>query len=331
MIVRLISFTDKGEALARKLADLLPGVADRCNAPEPLAPWTARWFAGADALVFVGAAGIAVRAIAPHVSSKATDPAVVVVDEGGRFAVPILSGHLGGANDLARRIGGLLGAEPVVTTATDLRGLFPVDQWARVQHCAIPDPERIKGVSARLLAGETVALRSDWPISGPPPEGVRVVREGRWDVALTLTRPEEEGLCLVPRIATLGVGCRRGTERAALEGALQTLLDRSRVFPQAICKVCTIDIKQGEPGLAEFCRARGLPLETFSAGALAGAEGEFSASPFVERTVGVDNVCERAAVLGSGGALVWKKTAGNGVTMALALAPFAPDWRWKDE
>ena len=135
----------------------------------------------------------------------------------------------------------------------------------------------------------------------------------------------------MPRIATLGVGCRRGTERAALEGALQTLLDRSRVFPQAICKVCTIDIKQEEPGLAEFCRARGLPLETFSAGALAGAEGEFSASLFVERTVGVDNVCERAAVLGSGGALVWKKTAGNGVTMALALAPFAPDWRWKDE
>ena len=186
MIVRLISFTDKGEALARKLADLLPGVADRCNTPEPLAPWTARWFAGADALVFVGAAGIAVRAIAPHVSSKATDPAVVVVDEGGRFAVPILSGHLGGANDLARRIGALLGAEPVVTTATDLRGLFPVDQWARVQHCAIPEPERIKGVSARLLAGETVALRSDWPISGPPPEAAgyshAILKQGKCQV-----------------------------------------------------------------------------------------------------------------------------------------------------
>lgn len=85
--------------------------------------------------------------------SKARDPAVVVVDELGRFAVPILSGHLGGANDLAREIAGLLGGQAVLTTATDARGIFAFDQWARRLGCAIPDPEKIRPVASRMLAG----------------------------------------------------------------------------------------------------------------------------------------------------------------------------------
>ena len=103
----------------------------------------ARQFAGSDALVFVGAVGIAVRAIAPHCQSKAQDPAVVVLDECGRFAVPILSGHLGGANDLARALAAVCGAVPVITTATDANGLFAVDEWAKAQGCAALEPERI--------------------------------------------------------------------------------------------------------------------------------------------------------------------------------------------
>ena len=110
----------------------LPGSVSRCGlGGVTLAGWTAQQFAAADALVFVGAAGIAVRAIAPHCQSKATDPAVVVLDECGRFAVPLLSGHLGGANDLACRLGAACGAVPVITTATDANGLFAVDEWAK--------------------------------------------------------------------------------------------------------------------------------------------------------------------------------------------------------
>ena len=111
MSVWLLSFTEEGFALARRLAEGLRGKAARCGAPLGLAEWTDRAWEESEALVFVGAAGIAVRAIAPHVRSKAADPAVVVVDEGGRFAVPILSGHLGGANDMARKIAALCGAE----------------------------------------------------------------------------------------------------------------------------------------------------------------------------------------------------------------------------
>lgn len=328
MKTALIAFTDTGEALARRLADMLGGSAARCGKPESLSAWTNRCFSEAQALVFVGAAGIAVRAVAPCLRGKAVDPAVVVVDEHGQFAVPLLSGHLGGANDLARHIAALTGAVPVLTTATDINGVFAVDLWAKRQNCAVANPENIKNVSAKLLAGGTAVLRSPWPVAGCPPEGVICTAKGPCDFALTATRTEPGILQLVPRIAVLGVGCRQNISAEAVETAYRAYLTENGIWEQAVYKVCSIDRKAEEPGLLAFCAAHGLPFEIFSAAQLQSVPGSFSASAFVEQTVGVDNVCERAAVLGSGGTLYRKKAAGNGVTMALALSPFTPDWRW---
>ena len=141
MTCAYLAFTSKGLALARKLAAAQPGAVARCGENGvTLANWTAAQFAQSDAIVFVGAVGIAVRAIAPHCRSKATDPAVVVLDECGRFAIPLLSGHLGGANDLARRLAKACGAVPVITTATDANGVFAVDEWAKHQHCLVAEP-----------------------------------------------------------------------------------------------------------------------------------------------------------------------------------------------
>lgn len=330
MSVRLLAFTDTGFALAEKLAKALEGQAERCGRPMNLDEWTKRAFSQAQALVFVGAVGIAVRAIAPYVKSKASDPAVVAVDELGRFAVPILSGHLGGANALARRIAGLCGAVPVITTATDLHGLFAVDEWAVRQKCAVLNPEKIKAVSSKILAGGTVRIYSDWPVGGEAPEGV-VLSDTDFDARLTIRRDDTNALVLVPRIAVLGVGCKKGTDACSIEAAFQTLLERSGLYPEAFCGVCSIDLKQNEAGLLDFCRRHGLELDTFSSGELANVQGDFSSSEFVKDITGVDNVCERAAVLGSGGELFVRKQAGNGVTMAVALKPFAPDWRWRDE
>ena len=152
------------------------------------------------------------------------------------------------------------------------------------------------------------------------------------DVREVLSQPRRlEALGLrVPRIAALGVGCRRGTPQAALEAAFSALLARGDLRPQAVRKACSLDRKQDEPGLLAFCRAHGFPLETFGAPALRAVPGDFAASPFVERVTGVDNVCERAALLDAE-KLIVQKTARDGVTVALALAPYSPDWRWKDE
>ena len=143
MKIRIISFTDRGERLAGQLAKKLPGDAMRCARPLSLDEWTRQGFSEADALIFIGAVGIAVRAVAPFLRNKAADPAVVVMDEAAGHVISLLSGHLGGANDLTRRIASICGADPVITTATDVEGVFAVDAWARTQGCVIPDTRNI--------------------------------------------------------------------------------------------------------------------------------------------------------------------------------------------
>ena len=326
-----LAFTEKGLALANRLAEQLPGSVTRCGkGGASLADWTAQQFAVSDALVFVGAVGIAVRAIAPHCRSKATDPAVVVLDECGHFAIPLLSGHLGGANDLARALAACCGAVPVITTATDANGIFAVDEWAKHQNCRVLEPQRIKRVSGKLLAGETATYWSEFRIVGSTPAGVTVAQtQEAADFALTLS-PAGNALHLIPPIGVLGIGCRRGTTAEQLEAAFTAFCTQHSLAPQCIVSAASIDLKQNETGLLQFCAQHGWKPTFFSAAQLKTAPGTFTPSPFVKSVTGVDNVCERAAVLTSGGSLHIPKQAGGGVTFALALRPFTPDWRWQN-
>ena len=240
--------------------------------------------------------------------------------------VPLLSGHLGGANALARALAKACGAVPVITTATDVNGLFAVDLWAKAQNCAVLEPERIKRVSGALLAGQTVRYWSPWPVAGEPPAGVKKANAPEAaDFALTLT-PQGEALHLVPRIGVLGVGCRCGTTAQQLEEAFAAFCAASGLSPAAVCAAASIDLKKDEPGLAAFCKAHGWPITFYPADELRAVPGQFTPSAFVASVTGVDNVCERSAVKASGGTLLLPKTAG-GVTLALAVRPFAPNWR----
>ena len=329
MRVELIAFTARGNALAERLAAELTGAGCPAACTREglrVEEWAARAFGRSEALVFVGAAGIAVRAIAPCLRHKSTDPAVVVVDEAGRYAVPILSGHLGGANDLARRIAGLTGAEAVLTTATDVNGVFAADQWARRQGLLVPWPERILGVSSRLLAGETVPFWSRCPVSGPCPAGLIWGERDRADIVVDWTPPRPEALWLCPRTLRVGVGCRRGTSEEAIRALFDRTLDGLGLPARAVGAVCSIDLKAEEPGLLAFAGALGMPLTVYSAGRLARVEGSVSPSSFVAQVTGVDNVCERAA-LAEGGVLLKSKTALDGVTLALAGTEPNLDWR----
>lgn len=328
--IEILAFTEKGFTLAEGLARSLDGRAARCGQPLSLKEWTGRYFSDSAALVFVGAVGIAVRAIAPHLQSKATDPAVVAVDERGQFAVSLLSGHLGGANDLARRIAGLCGGTAVITTATDVNDVFAVDEWARRQHCALLHTGKIKEISSTLLAGGSIAVKSDFDIQGEPPRGIRLTG-GDCRLQVSLRPDSEEALWAIPRIVVLGVGCRKGTSHQTLETFFQESMRAFGLAPESVCAVATIDLKKEEPGLVEFCARRQLPLVTYPAQALAQLTGVFSASDFVKKATGVDNVCERASALAAGGPVYRKKRAGSGVTMAVALRPYKPTWRWKDE
>lgn len=326
--ISILAFTARGAALADRLGAALDAEVFRAGAGGvSLSAWTRDNFPVRRALVFVGAAGIAVRAVAPHLKSKTTDPAVVVVDELGRFAIPLVSGHLGGANELALRIADVLGATPVITTATDANGVFAVDLWAKEQNLTVLQPEKIKRVSARLLSGAPIAVRCPWDIAGTPPENVSPGQPA--DVVVDVRADTGDALQLVPRVLTLGVGCRRGISAAQLEAAFQTFCVERGVLPEAVCAAASIDVKQNEPGLLAFCAGHGWETSFFPAGTLAAAQGDFSASDFVRRTVGVDNVCERSACVCSGGRLFEKKFAAGGVTFALAITPPQLDWRWQ--
>ena len=330
-MIEYIAFTQNGENLALKLQEKLGGNVSRSGRPESLRTWISRRFGEAEALVIVGAAGIAVRGIAPYVESKAKDPAVIVIDEKGRFVIPLLSGHLGGANNLARKMAEVTGGEAVVTTATDVQGVFAVDEWTKKHTCSILEVDRIKNISAALLAGGVVTVRCPWQIVGTMPPGIMMTAAEEADIAIDIKVKGESPMHVIPRICTLGIGCRRGTTASALEHFYQRLLMETEVHPDAIVEAATIDIKADEPGLVEFCKNHGWELKAYSAPELEQVKGNFDGSKFVEEVTGVDNVCERSAVLASGGEILRGKTAGDGITMALAAREYRPDWRWLGE
>lgn len=327
MKLAFLAFTEKGFALAGSLAQALGGSVMRCGKPDSLSDWTQKHFAEADGLVFVGAVGIAVRAIAPYIEKKWKDPAVVAVDECARFAVPLLSGHLGGANRLARAVSEVCGAQAVITTATDVNGVFAVDEWARCQGLSVIDPQHIKLISGKLLAGGSVKVHCPYPVEGECPTGVEVTPTLPADVAVSV-RQEEAVLSLVPKTVVLGVGCRKGTPQSTIESVLDYFLQENRLRLESICTIASIDLKKEEPGLIAFCNSHGWEFQTCTAEELRQVPGEFTPSAFVSQITGVDNVCERSAVFVSGGGLLIKKFAAGGVTMAAAEKPFRLDWNW---
>ena len=286
--------------------------------PKPAGDFYGAIFRDADAMVFVGSCGIAVRKIAPYVRDKQTDPAVVVIDELGKFVIPILSGHIGGANALAGMLAGALSATPVITTATDINQRFSVDAWAAGNGYEISDMGMAKAVSAAILEGD-VPLRSDFPIVTGLPGGVIPGDSGEVGICITCKKDEPFGrtLRLIPPILHLGIGCRKGMDAASIREAVDGVLDSHNIDRRAVKSVASIDLKAEEPGLLQFCAERKLPVSFYTAEELKAVPGDFTPSDFVRSVTGVDNVCERAALIGAE-KLIVRKTPRNGVTVAVA-------------
>lgn len=315
MRIKILYFTDKGKALSEKLKEKLSG-HDAVIVPKgaPLAIVCGDAFVDNEALVFVGAAGIAVRAIAPLVRDKLKDPPVIVIDENGSFVIPLLSGHIGGANRLALEIADILGAQPVITTATDVSGAFSVDLFAKENDLRITNREGIAKVSSSALEGKPVTICiKDYPAEEPV--DVLIADE---EAAKGLKNSAKIVLC--PKRYAIGMGCRKGKAFEDLRAFAEEVLRENGIDISDAGCIATIDIKKDEEGLKRLSEVWRMPLITFDAGLLAKAEGEFSHSDTVLEKVGVDNVCERAAVLaaGKGSQIRVKKTALDGMTIAVA-------------
>lgn len=330
MKLALFAYSRRGCETATRLRSCLPDAEVRAYTlekyllpgfspiPKPSQALYERCFSWADAMIFVSSCGIAVRQIAPYVRDKKTDPAVICVDELGTYVIPLLSGHIGGANALAKSLAAFLEAEAVITTATDLNHRFSVDTWATEHGLLLSDMHAAKAVSAAILERD-VPLHTSLPIAGTLPSGV--VSGSRGDVGICIgwetEAPFAVTLRIIPRVLHLGLGCRKGTPMEAIRDAVDSVLQANQLDPRAIRCAASIDLKAQEAGLLAFCEELGIPVTFYSAEALQTVQGDFTPSDFVRSITGVDNVCERAALLGAD-KLIVKKTAGNGVTVAIA-------------
>ena len=341
--VRIICFASKGIDLAEKLAEKLPAGLyykfDTASMAEeipqvftevrlPLAEWASEAFREGTPIIFIGAAGIAVRAIAPSVKNKLEDIPVLVMDIEGRYVIPILSGHYGGANMLAERISGFTGALPVITTGTDITGGFAADVFARQNRMAICDPDTLPRISGKAVAGERLKYKAELPVplawKEKLPSGLIRAEDGEaYDICITGKRnPGAEGvLQLIPRFLHIGIGCRKDTDPEKLESFVYNCMRCLRLDPLCIADISSIDLKKDEKALLILAGKLKRPFITYTAEELSLTEGTFHESAFVKETVGVGNVSGRAAArsAGKGFRMLQDTVKEEGMTFAAAL------------
>lgn len=339
---RVVGLTPKAATLARRLAASLDGAtcwlsegledAGECQRFARVSEVAAQAFARGENLVCIMAAGIVVRAIAPLLAGKAVDPAVVVLDEAGRFVVSLLSGHLGGSNDLARMVAGLIGATPVITTATDVAGLPALDALAGELGLGLENLPAVRPVSMALLSGQAVTLVD--------PEGrlaeVALAHPGCFarlnDLDEALARPgpgvyvgcEEwdwapEWLRLRPRVLAVGLGCHKGTGAQEILAFLAEIFQRERLSLACLKALATVAARKDEPGLREAARHLGVELSWFTPAELAEMAAP-NPSPHPARHLGTPSVAEAAALKAAGGRLIVPKQKTANLTLAVARA-----------
>ncbi|MEN3585056.1 precorrin-3B C(17)-methyltransferase [Streptomyces sp. ZYX-F-203] len=296
-MIGLISATAAGTAARDRLAAAWP---DRTRVYEgDIAGAVRTAFAECEGLVCFLATGAVVRMVAPLLSDKRSDPGVVCVDEAGRFAVSLLGGHGGGANALAGEVGAVLGAEPVITTATDAAGLPGLDTLG------LPVEGDLAAVSRALLDGEPVALAVDTPWPLPP---LPVAEAGEYTIRSTdrLVRPTAREVVLRPPSLVVGVGASRGVSEDEVTALVEAALREAGLAAASVAALATVDAKADEAGIVAAAERMGVPLVAHPAETLARvAVPNPSRAPLA--AVGTPSVAEAAALVDGGELLVPKR------------------------
>jgi cobalt-precorrin 5A hydrolase len=358
------AITRHGVEIARRLCGQLAGsdlfVSDRLRSsappgarqlPLPMGPLLADVFTAYDCHVFIISVGAVVRMIAPLIVDKKVDPAVVCVDDDARFAICVLSGHVGRGNSMAARVADALGAQPVITTASDVRGTLTVDILGRELGWTLDDPDRnvTRGCAAVVNGSPVVFVQetgepSWWPEDKPLPEGVRYAASlddtdpGSAEMLLVATdrdfretHPEHWRKAVIyrPKSLVVGLGCDRGAATEMVERGLTAALAGHRLSPRSVKAIATVDRKQDEPAFLALSERFGWPLVVYPAAELDAVPGIENPSETVKRHVGSRGVAEPAALLCAGSAelLVPKEiytepAAGRSMTIAVARVPF---------
>lgn len=349
MRIAVIAITRNGARLGQKLRESMTGTElyvsrryagqagsqQTCFEPTELKNTIAEIWNKYDGFVFIMAAGIVVRMIASLLESKQTDPGVVVIDDSGRFAISLLSGHLGGANQLAERCAFICGAQSVITTATDANDLPSFDMLAKEQGWLIDDLSQVKHLNRLLLDDQEIAVVD-------PSHVTRCWLHGRgkasyYETFAEAVRSQAQGflfvtnrhlppqilppnlLILRPRNLVLGIGCNRGTSADEIESFVTSHLKRIFLSAKSVCCIASATAKSDESGLLEYAARLDVPLHCYASEELKKVPFPSPPSAQVLAAVGCPGVAEPAAILASGGnRLLLKKVKSDNVTLAVA-------------
>ncbi|QSX08820.1 cobalt-precorrin 5A hydrolase [Alkalibacter rhizosphaerae] len=326
----VMALTKKGCALARRVENLVPDRPVTLYLPE-------KWTLGTEVgysffretvekalsshagVLFIMATGIVVRSIAPMLDSKDKDPAVLVMDEGGVHVISLLSGHLGGANDLARKLGRWLGAQPVITTASDVSDKHAVDVLALKYDLILKDLEGAKVITSLFVNDEPVKVvdpfgymnKETFP-SCQEPKGILVVSSQR---NITMDLPFVQ---LIPKDLVVGLGCRKDIPFETIKRALLETFEENNLDLDGLALMATVDIKAEEAGILETVQWLDITLVVLSRDQLARTEEKFVQSSFVKKTIGTGAVAEPCGYIASkNGTLLVPKTIKDGVTLSI--------------
>lgn len=327
--INIISFTNQGAELSLKLKNLyenasLFGKTDNENITKinkDIKSFIKDIFYESDVIIFISALGIAVRSIAPYIISKDKDAAVIVIDDTAKYVIPLLSGHIGGANKYAVEIADFLHAEAVVTTSTDRNNKFAVDNFAVNNNLYIKDITKIKEVSSRILNGQKVGFLSDYKVYGSMPS--ELTYDIQQECGIVISKdinklPFPITMQLIPKEYILGIGARKGADYNNVYEFVENSLKKYNILPCEILAVVSIDIKKEEKSIIQLSKEYNVPFITYSVEILQNVSGEFSVSEFVKKITGVDNVCERAVKAYSENVeIIMKKESYSGVTLAI--------------
>lgn len=351
MKVAFLALTDRGMATVNRLEEGLPSTVGRvvfshekARGPNNNQPNECRSYVFSrlsdivpilwqeyPVLIFVMATGIVVRQIAALVKSKDRDPAVLVLDEEGKYIIPLLSGHLGGANAWANHLASQIGARPVITTASDVRGLVAPDEYVRRYGWQVEPLDRLPAVNRLLIEQGFLYVSTNFPLETASAwlndsHYIFLTEQEREqaNVILDVFPDPEKRDCiyLIPPLLSIGVGCRRGIAPDLVLEGITLAIKQLGASLKAIAGIYSIDLKANEPGLIETAKYLRVPFQTFSAEELQQVidQKDLSRSNYVKQKIGVDGVCEAASLLGTrAGRLVLPKIKCQGVTVAISL------------
>lgn len=295
-MIGLVWATNSGNCAAQRLAAAWPGECTIYSGP--VGDQIRQAWARSRTIVAFLASGATIRLIAPLLADKLTDPGVVCVDETGRYAIALLGGHSGAANENAERVAQVLGAQAILTTGSDSAGIPGLDTLG----FTVANPKRLAEVSRAMLDGEPIGFSTDavWPVPALP-GNVGDFPAARHRLHITDRVPPEDGaLVLHPPSLVLGIGASRGVAASEIASLVEKVLSAAGLAAESVRGVATIDVKATEPGLIAYARQRNWPIVSYSAGALAGVTVP-NPSETVRLAVGTPSVAEAAALLAAAG------------------------------